>query len=141
MKSGTPRVTEKMLCVSKLHLTNPAAHPGFKYNFTGNRHYSALGRPYGLRLPLQRLSASSSVRPVNGSTAPSTSEPSLESHYSSAVGCSSPLQLSHWNLTQRHVRILNFIACAVSSFLLKLKCEIQARNGLKFCRIYYYLLF
>ncbi|KAI9116908.1 hypothetical protein K1719_011907 [Acacia pycnantha] len=48
--------------------------------------------------------------------APSTSEPS-HSHYTSSVGSSliSPsLHPSHWNLTHRHITLLNFVACVTA---------------------------
>ncbi|XP_061372620.1 uncharacterized protein LOC133315081 isoform X2 [Gastrolobium bilobum] len=35
------------------------------------------------------------------------------SHYTSTVG-SSPLHLSHWNLTQRHLTLLNVLACVTA---------------------------
>ncbi|XP_028755105.1 uncharacterized protein LOC114714529 isoform X2 [Neltuma alba] len=52
----------------------------------------------------------------SNAAAPSTSEPS-HSHYTFSVGSSpiSPsLHLSHWNLTNRHIALLNVIACATA---------------------------
>ncbi|XP_018717711.2 uncharacterized protein LOC104420199 isoform X2 [Eucalyptus grandis] len=87
------------------------------------------GRPSVLRqLPRRRRRPrrflSLSVRPACGGAAVAESEaepagpPSVSSRYTSSVGSSSSssaaaaLQLSRWNLTQRHVLMLNVIACA-----------------------------
>ncbi|XWS41484.1 hypothetical protein CRYUN_Cryun17cG0085700 [Craigia yunnanensis] len=64
------------------------------------------------RLPLRRF-ASLSVRSEYGSASPSSPEPSVSTHYISSVGSSS-LQLSQWTLTNRHILVLNVIACAVA---------------------------
>ncbi|XVF61750.1 hypothetical protein PTKIN_Ptkin08bG0155600 [Pterospermum kingtungense] len=71
-----------------------------------------------LRLPLRRFD-SLSVRSEYGSaslssSSSSSSEPSVYTHYNSSVG-SSPLQLSQWPpLTNRHILVLNVVACAVA---------------------------
>ncbi|XP_018717710.2 uncharacterized protein LOC104420199 isoform X1 [Eucalyptus grandis] len=89
------------------------------------------GRPSVLRqLPRRRRRPrrflSLSVRPACGGAAVAESEaepagpPSVSSRYTSSVGSSSSssaaaaLQLSRWNLTQRHVLMLNVIACAAA---------------------------
>ncbi|XP_017969911.1 PREDICTED: uncharacterized protein LOC18611668 isoform X1 [Theobroma cacao] len=69
------------------------------------------------RLPLRPF-ASLSVRSEYGSASPSSSssfssEPPVSTHYVSSVGSSS-LQLSQWTLTNRHILVLNVIACAVA---------------------------
>ncbi|KAH1113801.1 hypothetical protein J1N35_007179 [Gossypium stocksii] len=73
-------------------------------------------RVRNLRLPLLRY-GSPSVRSEYGSASPppssSLSEPSVSTHYVSSVGSPS-LQLSHWTLTNRHILVLNVVACAVA---------------------------
>ncbi|KAE9608742.1 hypothetical protein Lal_00020527 [Lupinus albus] len=44
---------------------------------------------------------------------PSDDASSQQSHYTSTVGSSS-LNLSHWNLTQRHLTLLNLLACVTA---------------------------
>ncbi|OMP02545.1 hypothetical protein COLO4_11018 [Corchorus olitorius] len=67
-------------------------------------------RSNNLRLPLRRY-ASLSVRLASPSS--SSSEPSVSTNYISSVG-PSPLQLSQWTLTNRHIFVLNVVACAVA---------------------------
>nr|POF06151.1 hypothetical protein CFP56_27229 [Quercus suber] len=62
-----------------------------------------------MRRPLQ-LSLSVVQSQYNATAA---SEPSISSHYTSTVGSSS-LQLPQWNLTNRHIVMLQVIACAVA---------------------------
>lgn len=64
--------------------------------------------PYNLCLPNRRLSLLS-IR------AQSLSDPSTSSRYTETIGHSSPpfLQFSHCTLTQRHILVLNVVACAV----------------------------
>ncbi|KAB2037071.1 hypothetical protein ERO13_D03G045600v2 [Gossypium hirsutum] len=73
-------------------------------------------RVRNLRLPLLRY-GSPSVRSEYGSASPpppsSLSEPSVSTHYVSSVGSPS-LQLSQWSLTNRHILVLNVVACAVA---------------------------
>ncbi|XP_012469908.1 uncharacterized protein LOC105787867 isoform X1 [Gossypium raimondii] len=73
-------------------------------------------RVRNLRLPLLRY-GSPSVRSEYGSASPpppsSLSEPSVSTHYVSSVGSPS-LQLSQWTLTNRHILVLNVVACAVA---------------------------
>ncbi|KAK9011730.1 hypothetical protein V6N11_039813 [Hibiscus sabdariffa] len=70
-----------------------------------------------LRFPLRR-NASPPVRSnyVSASSSPlpsSSSGPSVSTHYISSVGSPS-LQLSQWGLTNRHILVLNVVACAVA---------------------------
>ncbi|XP_022739653.1 uncharacterized protein LOC111291839 isoform X2 [Durio zibethinus] len=73
-------------------------------------------RFHNLRLPLRRF-ASLSVRSEYGSASPSSSstssKPLVSTHYISSVGSSS-VQLSQWTLTNRHILVLNVIACSVA---------------------------
>lgn len=65
--------------------------------------------PYNLCLPNRRLSLLS-IR------AQSLSDPSTSSRYTETIGHSSPpfLQFSHCTLTQRHILVLNVVACATA---------------------------
>ncbi|KAL5753741.1 hypothetical protein ACOSP7_021961 [Xanthoceras sorbifolium] len=107
-----------MLSTVKFPGSSPATIPGtgpdhgkFTFAFSKSRGCSLLlrRRPLDLMLsaPVRRLTASVSAQPEYAS------EPSTSSQYTSSVG-SSPLQLSQWNLTQRHVLMLNVIACAAA---------------------------
>ncbi|XVF17141.1 hypothetical protein REPUB_Repub10bG0093900 [Reevesia pubescens] len=85
-----------------------------------NRAFPTFNRPHcrshNLRLQLPNPHfASLSVRAEYGSAAPSSSssEPSVSTQYISSIGSSS-LQLSQWTLTNRHILVLNVIACAVA---------------------------
>ncbi|CAK9176743.1 unnamed protein product [Ilex paraguariensis] len=76
-------------------------------SFVGN---FAASQTFNLRMP-HRTFASLSSQSDNASP-----EPSISSRFTATVGSSpsSSLQLSQWNLTQRHILVLNFIACAVA---------------------------
>lgn len=69
--------------------------------------------PLNLRLNNRMLFTSLSLR--QQSQLPKSSQ----YHLTSIVGSSSPppaaIQLNQWTFTNRHIRILNFIACAVTS--------------------------
>ncbi|GAV66522.1 hypothetical protein CFOL_v3_10032 [Cephalotus follicularis] len=65
-----------------------------------------------LRLPPRRFASSLSSQSEYVPTA--SPEPSISSHYTSSVGSSAGLHLSQWSLTQRHILILNLIACATA---------------------------
>lgn len=75
-------------------------------------------RPPALRqiwLPRCRLSLAS-IKSGYSSAAVEESQPSVLSNCTSSVGSpSAALQLPHWNLTQRHLVLLNVVACAVTS--------------------------
>ncbi|KAJ4715582.1 Transmembrane protein [Melia azedarach] len=92
--------------------SNPAIDPNSsKYSLLGRLDCSLRHPPYDLRLPLRfrRLAVQSEYA--------SSLEPSVSSHYTSSVGSSSyssSLQLSSWNLTHRHILVLNVIACAAA---------------------------
>ncbi|XP_057970562.1 uncharacterized protein LOC131159562 isoform X2 [Malania oleifera] len=67
-------------------------------------------RSFDLRLPVRRFS-SLSLQSENASREPSV----CSSPLTSSVGYSpSARQLSQWNLTQRHILMLNLIACVVA---------------------------
>lgn len=94
-------------CPLKLQVSNPAIKPNcihYSAGITVLRH-----RLFGLRQPVHRFS-SLSIRSEDA-----TSQPSIPSHFTSSVG-SSPfsLQLSQWNLTNRHILMLNVIVCAAA---------------------------
>ncbi|XP_050376862.1 uncharacterized protein LOC126794232 isoform X2 [Argentina anserina] len=92
----------------KLNLSNPR----FNRNSTFARNAINPHRlPHHLRLPARRLnSVSVSSEYVNGA-----SEPSISSHYTETIGTPSPSShLLQWNLTQRHVVVLNVVACAAA---------------------------
>ncbi|TYH28677.1 hypothetical protein ES288_A02G162900v1 [Gossypium darwinii] len=93
--------------------------PDFSANFingTSPTNISPNRRVRNLRLPLLRY-GSPSVLSEYGSASPppssSLSEPSVSTHYVSSVGSPS-LQLSQWTLTNRHILVLNVVACAVA---------------------------
>ncbi|XP_050292480.1 uncharacterized protein LOC126733287 isoform X2 [Quercus robur] len=99
-----------MLCGLKLELANVVAkNPNYKkYSFPVNidsrrKNYNLMRRPLQLSLSV--------VQSQYNATA--ASEPSISSHYTSTVGSSS-LQLPQWNLTNRHIVMLQVIACAVA---------------------------
>ncbi|KAA8546900.1 hypothetical protein F0562_003329 [Nyssa sinensis] len=88
----------------KLRVSNPVNKTNCKQNFSGNFNSCRLS---DLRFPHRRLV---SLQSDNAS-----SEPSIPSHFIATVGSSpSSLQLSQWNLTHRHILMLNVIACAAA---------------------------
>lgn len=98
-----------MLRGLKLELANVVVkNPNYKkYSFPINidsrrKNYNLVRRPLQLSLSV--------VQSQYNATA--ASEPSISSHYTSTVGSSS-LQLPQWNLTNRHIVMLQVIACAV----------------------------
>ena len=105
-----------MLCGLKLELANVVVkNPNYKkYSFPIN--IDSRRKNYNLmRRPPQRFQSLSVVQSQYNATA--ASEPSISSHYTSTVGSSS-LQLPQWNLTNRHIVMLQVIACAVFTFIL-----------------------
>ncbi|XAR62302.1 hypothetical protein NMG60_11017016 [Bertholletia excelsa] len=71
--------------------------------------YLASGSPAIVQLPRRHFAC------VSLWSDDSLSEPSITSRFTSAVGCSpSSIQLSNWALTQRHILLLNFVACAAA---------------------------
>ncbi|KAJ9177680.1 hypothetical protein P3X46_012871 [Hevea brasiliensis] len=102
-----------MCTALKLRLANP--------KFTS---YSSLGSVprrclYHLRLPIRLHPCLAVHSHYDSAGPPQESEPSsISSQYIASVGISpfphSTLQLSQWNFTQRHILILNVIACAVA---------------------------
>lgn len=83
-----------------------------------------------LRLRLPHCTFSSiSLQPKNVSSEPSLSSSpppppsSSSSAFISSIGSSpSPLQVSYWNSTHRHILLLNVIACAVPSLSVHYLC-------------------
>lgn len=115
-----------MFVASKLQVSAPAilGNPICHRAFIGGN--ASLRRRYNFRLPLRRLFPPTlrSVHESAASSPPSrpspldsaslgTSEPSVSSCLTESVGLP-PLQLSQWTLTQRHVVLLNVIACATA---------------------------
>ncbi|CAL9001267.1 unnamed protein product [Prunus brigantina] len=82
------------------------------YSFLGSTKPGRL--PYHLRLPARRVNSVS----VRSEYVNEASQPSVSSHYTESVGSPLPsaslLQLSHWNLTHRHIVLLNVVACAAA---------------------------
>ncbi|KAL6223021.1 hypothetical protein ACLB2K_006411 [Fragaria x ananassa] len=92
----------------KLNLSNPRIKPNT--NFAGNA-ITPHRLPHHLNLPARRLNSLS----VHSQYVDGASEPSISSHYTETIGTPSPSsQLLQWNLTQRHVVVLNVVACAAA---------------------------
>jgi len=113
-----PKVIKKML-LRALHFSNPSInHHRYTSSPATSTAHSRLFL-YDLRLPIERFSSITIQSHYNSTTtavAESESpESSTSSEYIETVGLpsSSVLQLSQWNLTHRHVLVLNVIACAV----------------------------
>lgn len=75
-----------------------------------------------------------------------TAHPSPQ-HYTSTIGSSSPPHPSHWNLTYRHLTLLQAFACVVQlqtqiSYLLKLRSRfiLQLNPCVCVCVCYYFLV-
>ncbi|KAF3440455.1 hypothetical protein FNV43_RR18739 [Rhamnella rubrinervis] len=101
-----------MLCELKLQVSGPAIKRAGNNGLAGNLKSRRL--PCDLRLLSVRRPRSLSVQSEYVAA-----EPSMSSHYTATVGTppslsASSLRLSQWNLTQRHVVLLNVIACAVA---------------------------
>ncbi|KAL2528193.1 hypothetical protein Fot_20794 [Forsythia ovata] len=97
-----------MLSALKLQVSNPGPHRNCDGGFVSSH------RRLSLRLPPHRRFASLILQSDDNANA--SIEPSVSSHLISTVGSSSSstLHLSQWTLTQRHIHILNFIACAAA---------------------------
>ncbi|XP_044470687.1 uncharacterized protein LOC123199705 isoform X2 [Mangifera indica] len=101
-----------MLCTSKLEPTAPSLG-GSAVLRNDDSSLMLLRRPSYLSLPVRsRRFALPSVRSENAAS----SELSVSSRYTSSVGSVSAsfVQVSQWNLTQRHVMMLNIIACVAA---------------------------
>lgn len=103
-----------------LHFSNPSInHHRYTSSPATSTAHSRLFL-YDLRLPIQRFSSITIQSHYNSTTTAVAESESLESSTSSeyieTVGLpsSSVLQLSQWNLTHRHVLVLNVIACAAA---------------------------
>ncbi|KAF8012037.1 hypothetical protein BT93_I0231 [Corymbia citriodora subsp. variegata] len=109
-----------MNCAAKLQASNAPTHLTYGHESTAPSfpaRRQAVLRQLPRRRPRRLLSLS--VRPACVEEAAAEAEPagpSVSSRYTTSVGSSSStaaaLQLSQWNLTQRHVLMLNVIACA-----------------------------
>lgn len=104
-----------MLSASKLQVSNPGRHRNCSGSGGG---FVCSHRRLSLRLPPHRRFASLILQSDDNVNA--SIEPSVSSNLTSAVGSSSSsaLNLSQWTLTQRHIYILNLIACAVHTFII-----------------------
>lgn len=103
------RVSEEgMFSSLKLQASTPATHRRNNYKVAGNLTFSP-STASSLRLPPRRFS----VLSVKSSENVPSSQPSISSDFTSSVGSPS-LHLSHSTLSQRHISVLNFLACAVS---------------------------
>ncbi|PQQ02781.1 uncharacterized protein Pyn_23555 [Prunus yedoensis var. nudiflora] len=108
-----------------------------KPTITQSSYYSFLGStksgrlPYHLSLPARRVNSVS----VRSEYVNEASQPSVSSHYTESVGSPLPsaslLQLSHWNLTHRHIVLLNVVACAAAVSATWLFCSAIPR----FCKV------
>ncbi|KNA19169.1 hypothetical protein SOVF_064050 isoform B [Spinacia oleracea] len=92
----------------KLQASTPATHRRNNYKVAGNLTFSP-STASSLRLPPRRFS----VLSVKSSENVPSSQPSISSDFTSSVGSPS-LHLSHSTLSQRHISVLNFLACAVA---------------------------
>ncbi|KAF7850607.1 hypothetical protein BT93_L5210 [Corymbia citriodora subsp. variegata] len=111
-----------MNCAAKLQASNAPTHLTYGHESTAPSfpaRRQAVLRQLPRRRPRRLLSLS--VRPACVEAAAAEAEPagpSVSSRYTTSVGSSSStaaaLQLSQWNLTQRHVLMLNVIACATA---------------------------
>lgn len=91
----------------RFQASNPGVVPSWKNAFTGNIHAQRnllCTKRHTLPKPLCSLTVQSHQPP----------------HYTSTVGSSPPLHLSHWNLTQRHLTVLQVFACVVPSLSLSI---------------------
>ncbi|KAL5556472.1 hypothetical protein UlMin_038708 [Ulmus minor] len=100
-----------MFFAVKLQVSNPAINRNLTSNFAGDI-YSRRSR-YNLLLPARR------PRSFSVKSEYDEAQSSIPSHYTASVGTpsllsSSSLQLSRWNLTQRHVVALNVVACVAA---------------------------
>ncbi|XP_030534984.1 uncharacterized protein LOC115744041 isoform X2 [Rhodamnia argentea] len=107
-----------MYCAAKLQASNASTHLSSNHESTAPS-LPARPPPVLRQLPRRRprRSLALSVQSVYGGVAgeEADSGPSVSSQYTSSIGSSSTaLQLSQWNLTQRHVLMLNVIACAAA---------------------------
>ncbi|PRQ48930.1 hypothetical protein RchiOBHm_Chr2g0116241 [Rosa chinensis] len=95
----------------KLNLSNPRIKPNSNFGGLAGTATNPHRLPYHLRLPARRFNSFSvQSEYVNGA-----SEPSISSHYTESIGTPSPSShLLQWNLTQRHVVVLNVVACAAA---------------------------
>ncbi|KAL2907159.1 Pyridoxine 5'-phosphate synthase [Bienertia sinuspersici] len=97
-----------MFSALKLQFLTPSIRRKNNFIFAGNLTLSSSPATI-LRLQPRRFSILSAQSSEN---APS-SEPSVSSQFTSSVG-SPPLHLSHLRLSQRHITVLNVLACAVA---------------------------
>lgn len=104
-----------MLSTLKLQVSNPAFRSIQDQGVTGD---TSSRSPFYFR-PARRRFASLSLQP-DDNAASSSSRPSVSSNFTATVGSSSSPPSLQWNLTQRHVLMLNLIACAVFSLSLSL---------------------
>ncbi|KAK4776050.1 hypothetical protein SAY87_024011 [Trapa incisa] len=99
----------------KLKASSSGVYGGFSGRIISARRSLVLRQ---IRLPRYRLPSVSMKSGYGSSAVEEESQPSLFSSYTSSVGSpSTALRLSQWNLTQRHILLLNVVACvaAVSS--------------------------
>ncbi|XP_021630595.1 uncharacterized protein LOC110628296 isoform X2 [Manihot esculenta] len=102
-----------MFTALKLHISYPHCTSYSSFLQSVSRR-----RLYDLRLPIRRHSSLPVLSHYGSTPPPPESEPSISSEYIASVGTSplshSTLQLSQWNFTQRHILMLQVIACAVA---------------------------
>ncbi|XP_024023641.1 uncharacterized protein LOC21402984 isoform X1 [Morus notabilis] len=93
-----------MFSTMKLQVSNPAIKPFHNHAFSRSLNSGRLR--YDLRPPARRLSCLSVKSESSSHFTAAVGTPSLSSSRS--------LLLSHWNVSHRHVLILNVVACAVA---------------------------
>ncbi|XP_037495880.1 uncharacterized protein LOC105636534 isoform X2 [Jatropha curcas] len=103
-----------MLSSLKLRLSNPRWT-----NYTFSHVATSRRLPYNVRLPIRRHHSITVLSHYDSTqSSPAESEPSISSEYISSVGSppfsNSTIHLSHWNLSKRHIVMLNVIACAAA---------------------------
>lgn len=110
LRGRSEREREAMFCAPKLRFSCAALKPNCR-NYSRRINIESRRR-CDLTKPVGRF-ASLSVQAEYNATA--ASEPSVPPHYTSTLGSSSAsaLQLTQWNLTHRHILVLQFVACAV----------------------------
>ncbi|XP_062148877.1 uncharacterized protein LOC133857622 isoform X2 [Alnus glutinosa] len=97
-----------MFCALKLRFSCAAMKPNCQ-NYSSPINIDSR-RQCDLRKPVGRFASLSKQAEYNATAA---SEPSVPSHYTSTLGSSS-LQLTQWNLTHRHILVLQFVACVAA---------------------------
>ncbi|KAM7513677.1 hypothetical protein LguiA_003260 [Lonicera macranthoides] len=108
-RESSKRISNQMLSTLKLQVSNPAFRSIRDQGVTG---VTSSRSPFYFR-PARRRFASLSLQP-DDNAASSSSRPSVSSNFTATVGSSSSPPSLQWNLTLRHIHMLNLIACAAA---------------------------